>query len=355
MTTPLRITRLQAKNWRNFKSIDLALSARTVLVGPNAVGKSNLLDAIRFLHEIAAPAGGLAAAVEQRGGLSRARYLNARNHNHGRVLLAVTLGNDEAAEQWRYQIQFTQETTSGRRPVIYSEDVEQDGVNILRRPDEDDEQDRERMVQTALEQVARNQGFREISDFLLRVRYLHLVPQLIRDPGRVQPVSGDPFGSDFLDRIATAPKRQRERSLRQIRDALRIAVPQLDSLELERDVSGRPHLVARYQHWRPSGARQDERDFSDGTLRLLGLLWALIEGQLSPGVVLLEEPELSLHGAIAQRLPAMLAKAQVQGGSQVILTSHSYDILSDEGLGLDEVVLLRPNDEGTTAVRLADR
>lgn len=353
MVDELRITRLQVKNWRNFKSLDLALMPRTVVVGPNAVGKSNLLDAIRFLSEVAAPVGGLAAAVEQRGGLGRIRYLNARNYNHGRVLLAVTLGDHERADRWRYQVEVAG-APGTRRPVVHSEIVELDGEEILQRPDVEDEGDRERLIQTALEQVTRNQDFRAVNDFLGRVRYLHLVPQLIRDPGRVQPATGDPFGSDFLDRVASANKRQLDKSLKLIRDSLRIAIPQLDSLDLERDATGRPHLVARYKHWRPNAARQDERDFSDGTLRLIGLLWSLIDGQRRPGVVLLEEPELSLHGAIAARLPSMLARAQAKGGSQVLLTSHSFDILTDEGLGLDEVILLRPGEEGTTATRLAD-
>lgn len=354
MTDQLRITRLQVKNWRNFKSLDLPLMSRTLIAGPNAVGKSNLLDAVRFLSEVAGPTGGLAAAIDKRGGVGRVRYLNARNHNHGRVLLAITLGDDVSVDRWRYQIEFTRESAGTRRPVVFSEVVERDGERVVNRPDEADVRDRELLIQTALEQVARNHDFRTVNEFLARVRYLHLVPQLIRDPARVQPVPGDPFGSDFLDRVASATKHHRERSLRLIRDALRIAVPQLDSLDLERDVTGRPHLIARYKHWRPNAARQDERDFSDGTLRLIGLLWSLIDGQRSPGVVLLEEPELSLHGAIAARLPAMLAKAQSKGGSQVLLTSHSFDILTDEGLGLDEVVLLRPGDEGTTATRLTD-
>jgi len=66
--------------------------------------------------------------------------------------------------------------------------------------------------------------------------------------------------------------------MRRINEALRLAVPQLQELTLDRDDEGLPHLVASYQHWRPHGARQDERDFSDGTLRLIGLLWALQEG-----------------------------------------------------------------------------
>lgn len=351
---PVRITRLALKNWRNFKSIDVPLQRRAIIAGPNAVGKSNLLDAIRFVGEVAGPGGGLAAGVQRRGGLKRLRFLNARSYNGGRVMLSLAIGDDDEPARWTYELQFTGSKPDAAHPVVVSERVLDRGQLVLDRPDSDDRGDSDRLTQTALEQVARNQPFRAVNDFLVRVRYLHLVPQLIRDPGRVQPVASDPFGTDFLDQIATTSRRELDRRLRRIREALQIAVPQLDKLDLERDETGRPHLIARYQHWRPNAARQDERDFSDGTLRLIGLLWSLLDAGREPGVILLEEPELSLHAAISTRLPAMLARAQASGGAQVLITTHSADVLMDEGLGFDEVILLLPGPEGTSAQLVAD-
>lgn len=51
--TTLRFTRLRLENWRNFRQVDVELAGRVFLVGPNASGKSNFLDAFRFLHDIA--------------------------------------------------------------------------------------------------------------------------------------------------------------------------------------------------------------------------------------------------------------------------------------------------------------
>ncbi|HXG33496.1 MAG TPA: AAA family ATPase, partial [Bryobacteraceae bacterium] len=98
------------------------------------------------------------------------------------------------------------------------------------------------------------------------------------------------------------------------------------------------------------GAWQTEEQFSDGTLRLIGLLWAAVEGG---GPLLLEEPELSLHPEIVRFLPQMFARTQRRTGRQIILSTHSTDLLHDEGIGLDEVLLLQPSPEGTT-VRRAD-
>ena len=75
----LYISRLILSNWRNFRSADIPLRPRMFIVGPNASGKSNVLDAIRFLSEIAAGGGGLKAAIEARGGVSKVRSLFARD------------------------------------------------------------------------------------------------------------------------------------------------------------------------------------------------------------------------------------------------------------------------------------
>lgn len=121
-------------------------------------------------------------------------------------------------------------------------------------------------------------------------------------------------------------------------------MPQLVEIELERDDSGTPHLKGRYEHWRPQGAWQSEDQFSDGTLRLLGMLWALLDGH---GPLLLEEPELSLHPEVVRVLPRLFARIQSRRKRQIFVTTHSRELLHDEGIGLDEVLLLQPGTEGT--------
>jgi len=49
------VSRIVLKNWKNFPEVDQKLGDRVFLVGPNASGKSNFLDALRFLHDIAKP------------------------------------------------------------------------------------------------------------------------------------------------------------------------------------------------------------------------------------------------------------------------------------------------------------
>jgi hypothetical protein len=75
------------------------------------------------------------------------------------------------------------------------------------------------------------------------------------------------------------------------------------------------------------------------------LLWAALDGL---GPLLLEEPELSLHPDVVRFIPQMFARIQRRSGRQVLISTHSSDLLRDEGIGLDEVLLLEPSGEGTS-------
>lgn len=343
----LRFTHLHLENWRNFTAVDTAIQRRTFLVGPNASGKSNLLDVFRFLHDIASVGGGFQEAVRRRGGVSRLRCLAARRYPD--IAVRVAIGDDEHPRAWEYEIRFTQDNR--QRPLLRAERVTRDGKEIFKRPDKPDETDPERLTQTYLEQVHANQAFRAVAEFLTSVRYLHIVPQLVREPDRSAGKVHDPYGGDFLEEVARTPERTRNARLRRIRDALRVAVPQLQELELSRDIRGTPHLRGKYEHWRPQGAWQTEEQFSDGTLRLLGLLWATRDGA---GPLLLEEPELSLHPEVVRFVPQMFARIQRRSGRQLLVSTHSTDLLRDEGIGLDEVLLLLPDAEGTSVRAAGD-
>jgi len=346
-TRPLRFTRLHLENWRNFAWVDVGLEKRAFLVGPNASGKSNLLDAFRFLHDIVAIGGGFHEAVHKRGGVSRIRCLAARKYPA--IAIRATLGTDDEPTRWEYQLQFGQDNQ--RNPRIDSERVFKNGQLILERPIGEDRADPQRLTQTYLEQVNVNREFRDLAHTFESIRYLHLVPHLVRDPDRSIGRKNDPFGGDFLEQVAQTNEKTQRARLRRIREALTFAVPQLAELELSRDTRGAPHLRGRYEHWRPQGAWQTESDFSDGTLRLIGLLWAVLDGS---GPLLLEEPELSLHPEVVRHVPQMFARSQKRTGRQIVLSTHSSDLFRDDGIGLDEVLLLEPQAEGTTVRSAAE-
>lgn len=342
-----RFTYLHLENWRNFTLVDVSLQQRVFLIGPNASGKSNFLDVFRFLHDIVSIGSGFQEAVRKRGGVSSLRSLAARQNPN--IVVKIHIGDDETPAAWEYEIHFAQDNQ--RRPLLRKERVQKNDQLLLERPNEQDEEDPERLTQTYLEQVNVNKDFREIVGFFEKVRYLHIVPQLIREPDRSVGKVNDPFGGDFLEQLARTPEKTRNSRLKRIQEGLQVAVPQLRELELWRDQRGTPHLRGRYEHWRARGAWQNEENFSDGTLRLMGLLWAILERS---GSLLLEEPELSLHPAVIRHIPAMFARMQRRSGRQILVSTHSADLLDDEGIGLDEVFLLEPEQEGTSVRSVAN-
>jgi predicted ATPase len=339
----MSIGRIELKNWKNFRKADVRMAERMFLVGPNASGKSNFLDAFRFLHDLAAPGGGLRRACDERDGVSKIRCLAARSDPE--IGISVELSGDDKVA-WRYEIYFNQQARGHRVPLVKRETVYAGGGLILERPDADDAKDELRLTQTALEQVNLNRSFRELAQFFQKIFYLHLVPQVVRSGNGAASQSGlgEAFGRNFLERVAQTNEKTRGARLRRVRDALVVAVPQLQELSLARDELGVPHLVGSYKHWRPQGARQNERHFSDGTLRLLGLLWALQEGD---GPLLLEEPELSLHSGVVRRLPSLIYRLQRARRRQVIISTHSLELLMDLGIGGEETLMLTPSAEGT--------
>ena len=129
-------------------------------------------------------------------------------------------------------------------------------------------------------------------------------------------------------------------------------MPQLEQLEFTRDpATGRPHLQALYSHWRPNAGLQREDQFSDGTLRLLGLLWSLFE---SDSLLLLEEPELSLNVGIVSQLAPFISRMQRNRRRQILVSTHSDALLTEQGIDGREVLLLTPAREGTEVKVAAD-
>ncbi len=236
----MRIRRMLLKNWKNFQSAEVVLADRAFLVGPNASGKSNFLDALRFLRDVATPGGGLVRACLVRGGLSRIRCLAARSRPDIGLTVDVETKGDGT---WTYELQFGRDPADSDLPLLTEEIVRCDGAVVMARPDADDKRDERRKSQTGMEQVSRNESFRPLVAALQEVDYLHLVPQIVRGSRDIvdRTLTLDAYGHEFLDSVRDANPNSRKARLARIQTVLAKAVPQLTELQFAEDRYG-PHL-----------------------------------------------------------------------------------------------------------------
>ena len=352
----LYISKLRLFNWKNFHECELDLTKRCFIIGANASGKSNLLDALRFLRDIAKQGGGLQSAVEQRGGVTKIRCLAARQRTD--ISIETELRDIETDKLcWTYGLKI--KNVGGgimkNHAAVLEEKVfsQKDGKYVVNRTEWTGNEDSDTLKYTHLEQTTANKDFRVIRDTFADIEYLNVVPQLVRESGSAVLTTGkeDYYGRNFLNRLSKLPERTRKSYLRKINDVLRTVVPQMDELSFVRDEMGVPHIEARYKHWRDKGSKQNETAFSDGTLRLIGFLFAMLDGN---GIILLEEPEINLNSGVVEQLPEFIARMQRNKKRQVLVTTHSYDMLSSVGIGTAEVAVLETSPEGTKVSSLSE-
>lgn len=351
------ISNIKLKNWRNFQQAETSLREVTYILGANATGKSNFLDAFRFLRDVTkVHGGGLQKAISDRGGLTKLRCLHARRDPEVSIEVHLSDAVDDPHPLWRYKLAFKSEGAGTNRPLITAEEVYKNvGTReepVLRRPNEEDESDRERLTQTSLEQIQTNLQFRAVAQHFAETTYLHLVPQLLRYGEFIggRQLDNDPFGQAFLNRVAASPEKVRKSRLSRIQKALSKAIPQFESLRFERDAAGHPHLEAKYTHHRPLAGWQREDQFSDGTLRLIALFWLLMEGD---SLLLLEEPELSLDEEIVRQLPRLIDRVRrstKRRQRQLMVSTHSQALLESTGIDGRGVLRLERVHEGTKII-----
>jgi predicted ATPase len=353
----MQITRLRLKNWRNFHDVDIPMGARSYVLGANASGKSNLLDVFRFLRTLAqTDGGGLQKAVKDRGGITRVRSLHARNDPEVRIEIEVRGDARVDPDTWIYTLGFKSDGKKQHRVLVSEERVVHNGSILLDRPnDAGDKTDTERLTQTHLEQIGSNGDFRPLVEYFAATTYLHLVPQLLKHSDEIAAriPESDPFGQGLMYRIAGTNKKVRDARLKLIGQALAKAVPLFSDLRFKQDlVTGLWHLEASFSHWRAHGSWQRENQFSDGTLRLIGLLWSLQEGD---GLLLLEEPEQSLNDAIVAHIPLLIDRVlrgrrrRSAPARQVLISTHSDTLLQNVS-GDSQFLLIEPSANGS-AVR----
>ena len=342
---PRPVTRLAVRNYKSIAACDVALAPLTILVGPNGAGKSNFLDALRFTAQ--ALRFSLDHALRERGGINEVRRRSRGHPNHFGVRLHFRL--PEATGWYAVDV--------GARPkgrhAVRQEKCVVDSADPQRR--DFFHVENERVVAASFSHppgaggdrlylmlAAGYPAFRPVYEALSGMGFYNFEPGQIRelqppDPGELLEADGGNIASVVANLKSEAPE-----SAARVSAYLSKVVPGTVGME-PRAVGPKLTLEFRQQ---VRGDRHPWRfladNVSDGTLRVLGVLVALYQGAKLVGI---EEPEGALHPAAAGVLTDVLREASER--VQVIVTSHSADLLDRETIPADSIVAVISKDGET--------
>jgi len=357
---PPFIQHVWLRNYKSIASCDIRLSPLTFLVGPNGSGKSNFLDALSFVRDAVDLS--LDHAVRERGGVNQVRRRSGGHPNHFEIKLGFSLPDASsgiyafrigAMRQGEYEVQHeTCEISLGQelRAVRYR--VERGTVVDwpLETPPPPAASDRLYLVN-----AAGHPFFRSLYRRLSSMGFYNLNPDEIRKPQPSE--AGDLLRRDgsniahVLRRLSRSHPPVRGR----IEELLGKIVPGIagvsaDDLGTHETLEFRQVVAGARSAWRFPAT-----NMSDGTLRALGILVALFQASGSLGerqisLVGIEEPESALHPAAAGILRDSLMEASAF--TQVLVTSHSPDLLDDKDIGSESILAVRAEDGVTLLGRM---
>jgi len=328
---------------RNYKSIgycDVRLQPLTYLVGHNGAGKSNFMDALHFVKD--ALSNTLEYAFNERAGISEVRrYSNGRPNNFSiRIEFNLPDGRSGhyvfaigALVNGGYEVQREECVVSGIGKGPYFRVAK---GKLL----ESSEETFPAVVSDRLALVAVSgiSAFRPVFDALKVMGFYNLNPKLMRElqkpqDGRLLQPAGENIASviGHLERVASGQLKLIQEYLRSVSPVVhsvaRKSISHMETLEFRQDTAGSTHP------W-----RFQAQNMSDGTLRALGILTALFQSNVdySPTLIGIEEPETALHPAASAALREALVRASKS--TQVLVTSHSPDLLDDRNIDANAVL-----------------
>lgn len=388
----MKLTHIAITNWRNFAHIEFDMSSRLFVVGPNSSGKTNLLAALRFLGDVARR--GFQAASEDLGGPSR--YIHA-----GADSVSFSVSADVDTRQITYDLSL--------RKVTVVEDFV--GGEMRKRPLKVGipagllEADQPRMLQPRvagkptpfsfgeieLIEIADPLGEHQLEDesvdpvltfvkeeeLVIDGEVVMRVPGTKRIPGSVLPIrnklSGiryihpnpkkmleradryDPdHGTGFFQYAGRFSDQQLDAVVDRIRPIMASVVPEIPNLSYQRMGFGTEVVFYSDTPVRGASGVYSHDQFSEGTLRLLGMLFDLATLPRDTSIVLIEEPETFLQASVVRSLPSLLAEVAMNRDVQMIISTHSPELVDSELVLPSQVLMLRSENGETTGQLLSE-
>ncbi len=360
MASTTFLHRVELKNWRSIGACDVSLGPLTFLVGPNGSGKSNFVDALRFVSDALNQS--LDHAIRDRGGVNEVRRRSGGHPNNFTIRLSFR--TEKLSGRYVFEVSAaTNGAWTVRRELCHVLVVDE----VFERPDGITFDVREGAVfdfpahlgkappaasdRLFLTNASGYPPFRAVFDALSRMGFYNLNPDAMRrlqppDPGFLLKRDGSNVASALARLEANAARKQRlieylAKVVPGVSDVSHKALGPAETVEFRQLVEGASDT------WRFTAL-----NMSDGTLRAVGILLALLQvgnGADTPFVAI-EEPETALHPAATNVLLDALRDAADR--MQVLVTSHSADLLEDKGVHDDQILAVAADGNRTRIDRL---
>ena len=194
------------------------------------------------------------------------------------------------------------------------------------------------------------EGASGICKMLAGIRYIHPNPKkMLERSDRYDP----DHGTGFFQHAGRFSDRKLDFVVKRIRPIMAAAVPEVPNLSYQRMGLGTEVVFFSDTPVRGASGVYSHEQFSEGTLRLLGLLFDLATLPRDTSVVLIEEPETFLQSSVVRSLPLLLAEVAMNRNVQMVISTHSPELIDSELVLPSQVLMLRSENDATTGELLS--
>ncbi|MBE9198489.1 MULTISPECIES: ATP-binding protein [unclassified Nodularia (in: cyanobacteria)] len=377
------LKQLILENWKSFRYAELPLDPLTVLIGTNASGKSNVVEALEFLQRIAqgenieSALAGDKTLASIRGGVEWA----ARKPESQFTLKVLMQGEDENTDYlYVIQIQTLPEVrvikeyiefeTLNEKKVLTVKNYNFTSKSGLRFVDSSAESDELRQFNPFNEKkLLQGEDFLEILQnhylplkkklnilvisSLQKSLILNPIPSQMRDYSRLS----DTLESD-VSNIAGVLAALSEQQKKEVESALSDYIKHLPEGDIKKVWAekvgrfGTDAMLYCQEEWKPGEITEiDARSMSDGTLRFLAILTALLTRPEGSQLVI-EEIDNGLHPSRAKLLVKILREIGSKRNIDILITTHNPALLDALGPEIVPFVVVAHRDSETGESKL---
>ena len=388
----MKLKSLNLVNYKSIESCNLEFNNKTIILGANASGKSNLISSLKFINYILMY--GIDDAVSLMGGIDNLININS-NNEFLEIGFSISLDNDE----WYRKFDKTYNSTPTQMDYTFKLmkmkknqfKVLYDNMKIVfalyensRRKEKETNyragefsiefiRDGRKFTSSIVDNKTQfteanlmKEEIYKLFSYIMKdskkelmlnnVRFVlppiyfknnelfkiyDFDPKLLKTPSQITSKRNlEEDGSNIGVVLETLLKDRKDKS--KLFNLLKSCLPNIQSVEIKKNID----KSVAYQIKETYFSKPLYSQFlSDGTVSMLALIISLYFNE-KDNIIILEEPERNLHPRVIRKLVEMLN--EVSNDKQVIITTHNAEIVRNSNL--EDIICIKREKKGTTSI-----